>query len=80
MDSPDVWYADGLRFGCTRCNLCCTGEPGYVWVGRNRADAITDFLGLPVRAQFEGHSLVPLMNDGDYPQDLLVSKGEKRRP
>ena len=49
MDSPDVWYADGLRFGCTRCNLCCTGEPGYVWVGRNRADAITDFLGLPVR-------------------------------
>lgn len=27
------WYGDGLRFRCTACGKCCTGEPGYVWVG-----------------------------------------------
>ncbi|QDU62547.1 Flagellin N-methylase [Planctomycetes bacterium Pan216] len=26
------WYRDGLRFECTQCGACCTGEPGYVWV------------------------------------------------
>ncbi len=30
MSEP--WYKDGLRFTCTRCGHCCTGEPGYVWV------------------------------------------------
>jgi Fe-S-cluster containining protein len=30
MSEP--WYADGLRFTCTRCGDCCTGEPGFVWV------------------------------------------------
>ena len=26
------WYHDGLRFECTGCGNCCTGEPGYVWL------------------------------------------------
>ena len=26
------WYAEGLRFECTQCGDCCSGEPGYVWV------------------------------------------------
>ncbi len=26
------WYADGLRFECTRCGACCDGAPGHVWV------------------------------------------------
>lgn len=30
--SETVWYRDGLRFECTRCGNCCTGEPGYVWL------------------------------------------------
>ncbi len=30
---PDLsWYHDGLRFECTGCGGCCTGEPGYVWL------------------------------------------------
>ena len=30
---PDLpWYHHGLRFECTGCGNCCTGEPGYVWV------------------------------------------------
>jgi Fe-S-cluster containining protein len=43
------WYADGLQFECTRCNQCCTGEPGYVWVDRNRVVSIADFLAMSVR-------------------------------
>jgi uncharacterized protein len=26
------WYGDGLKFRCTACGACCTGEPGYVFV------------------------------------------------
>jgi Fe-S-cluster containining protein len=27
------WWAEkGLRFRCTACGACCTGEPGHVWV------------------------------------------------
>ena len=26
------WYAQGLRFQCTRCGNCCTGPPGTVRV------------------------------------------------
>ena len=30
--SDQPWYHAGLRFQCTQCGGCCTGEPGYVWV------------------------------------------------
>jgi Fe-S-cluster containining protein len=44
--SAGVWYADGLRFGCTRCRQCCTGEPGYVWLTRVEMDRIATFLDM----------------------------------
>ena len=40
-DEP--WYRDGLRFTCTRCGNCCTGEPGYVWVNDEELGAIAAF-------------------------------------
>jgi Fe-S-cluster containining protein len=47
--SPDPesepWYKDGLRFRCTRCGHCCTGEPGFVWVGEDDLAAIAEFRG-----------------------------------
>ncbi len=46
MTAP--WYKDGLRFTCTRCGHCCTGEPGYVWVNDADLTAIAEFLGEPV--------------------------------
>ena len=27
-----AFWEEGLRFGCTRCSRCCTGEPGYVFL------------------------------------------------
>lgn len=44
-DTP--WYRDGLRFECTQCGACCSGEPGYVWVEDSEIDAMAEDLGLP---------------------------------
>jgi uncharacterized protein len=41
------WYADGLRFTCTQCGHCCTGEPGFVWVTDEEIVAIAEHLGMP---------------------------------
>ena len=43
--SEEVWYKDGLRFHCTRCGDCCTGEPGYVWVNDEELAALAEFRG-----------------------------------
>src|SRR5262249_51126349 len=42
MSEP--WYRDGLRFTCTQCGHCCTGEPGFVWVDDDDLSAIAAFL------------------------------------
>jgi len=42
------WYADGLRFECTQCGNCCTGDPGFVWLSAKEQQQIADALGLPV--------------------------------
>lgn len=41
----DPWYKDGLKFECTRCGNCCTGEPGFVWIDDAELLAIADHLG-----------------------------------
>jgi hypothetical protein len=41
----ELWYQDGLRFRCTRCGNCCTGEPGYVWVSDEEITALAEHLG-----------------------------------
>jgi Fe-S-cluster containining protein len=38
------WYSDGLRFTCSQCGNCCTGEPGYVWISRKEIRRLADFL------------------------------------
>ena len=42
------WYRDGLRFTCTQCGNCCTGAPGYVWVGHEEIERLAAHLGLEV--------------------------------
>jgi Fe-S-cluster containining protein len=43
MSEP--WYNDGLRFSCTMCGDCCTGEPGHVWVDDDDLAAIAEYRG-----------------------------------
>ena len=53
-DQP--WYADGLAFECTRCGMCCTGDPGYVWVTDEELEIIAKFLGQPLQEVRELYS------------------------
>lgn len=46
--SESPWYADGLRFTCTQCGKCCTGDPGFVWVTDDELAAIAQFLREPL--------------------------------
>src|SRR5947209_17205563 len=41
----EPWYQDGLRFRCTRCGNCCTGEPGFVYVNEEEIAAIAALRG-----------------------------------
>jgi len=41
------WYQAGLRFECTQCGNCCSGDPGYVWVTKDDIGRISRFLSLP---------------------------------
>lgn len=49
---PPPWYHEGLRFQCTECGDCCTGDPGFVWVTNREIRALAEALGLDV-AEFE---------------------------
>jgi len=48
MKPASPWYREGLQFTCTGCGDCCTGDPGYVWVGRGEIEALARFLGLSI--------------------------------
>ena len=45
-DRP-YFFDEGLRFACTGCGLCCTGEPGIVYADREEARRIAAFLRMP---------------------------------
>lgn len=44
------WYEKGLRFRCTQCSHCCTGQEGYVWLSPKDRESIAGHLGLAVEA------------------------------
>ena len=52
VTNDEPWYADGLRFTCTQCGDCCSGEPGYVWVDQSEIDAMASVMGIEVE-EFE---------------------------
>ena len=43
----DIWYRDGLRFECTQCGNCCSGQPGYVWLNDEEITAIAKVVAMP---------------------------------
>lgn len=42
----EPWYRDGLRFACQRSGVCCTGEPGLVWLSEDEAGRLAARLDL----------------------------------
>jgi Fe-S-cluster containining protein len=43
-----MWYREGLKFSCTGCGGCCTGDPGFVWVNKNEIETLAAALKLDV--------------------------------
>jgi Fe-S-cluster containining protein len=48
----ELWYHAGLPFQCSGCGNCCTGAPGYVWVGQPEIDTLSAAVGMRVE-EFE---------------------------
>lgn len=44
----ECWYKDGLKFSCTGCGKCCTGEPGYVWISEKEIETMAEHLQIPI--------------------------------
>ncbi len=43
-ESGAPFYADGLRFDCTRCQRCCRIEPGFVFLSQRDVTTLASFL------------------------------------
>lgn len=50
------WYADGLRFECTKCGACCSGGPGVVSFSRAEAARIAMHLGVTTEQFLERYT------------------------
>ena len=50
--APEPWYAAGLRFECTGCGYCCSGQPGYVYVTEEEIRVLADRLKMKLQ-EFE---------------------------
>jgi uncharacterized protein len=48
----EPWFQGGLKFACTGCGGCCTGEPGYVWVNKAEIAALAAAVDVTVE-EFE---------------------------
>lgn len=53
--SSKPWYESGLRFTCTACGDCCTGDPGFVWLNKQEIADLAEATGLDVDAFEERH-------------------------
>ena len=58
--TPKPWYANGLRFSCTRCGNCCRNHGGYtyVYLAPQDVSAIALYLELEKEVFLERYCLV----------------------
>jgi Fe-S-cluster containining protein len=66
------WFDDGLRFGCTGCGKCCTGSPGYVYLGESDLTNLANHFTL---SKEEFARKYTRLVDGDYA--LLDKQGSE---
>lgn len=53
LSTRSYFFSEGLRFGCTMCGSCCTGDPGIVYVDGDEAGRIAEFLSIPLEVLTE---------------------------
>lgn len=56
-ENGQPWYQDGLRFECTGCGDCCSGDPGYVWLNKAEIREMAAVRGQTVE-EFEDESVI----------------------
>lgn len=49
-DNAKPWHHEGLRFTCTACGECCTGDPGYIWLNKAEIREMAEELEMTVEA------------------------------
>jgi Fe-S-cluster containining protein len=42
------FFDHGIHFECRRCGVCCTGDPGIIYVGKDELTRIAEYLSLQV--------------------------------
>ena len=81
VGDQQAWYSGGLRFECTQCGACCSGEPGYVWVDEAEIAAMANEMKMSVDA-FENKFVRNLGHDKslvEYPDgDCILLDPETR--
>lgn len=45
MPEPNTFFDQGVKFECTQCGLCCTGEAGQVLVNQQEIEQIKRVTG-----------------------------------
>jgi uncharacterized protein len=53
LQHRNYFFNKGIRFQCTQCGTCCTGEPGIVYIDQDEADKIASFLEISVQVFIE---------------------------
>jgi|APIni6443716594_1056825.scaffolds.fasta_scaffold179245_2 hypothetical protein len=48
LQHRSYFFDKGIRFQCTQCGICCTGEPGIVYVDKGEAKRIASYLKIPI--------------------------------
>lgn len=56
-DPSKPWHHEGLRFTCTACGDCCSGDPGYVWLNKAEIREMAEARG-QTPEEFESENVV----------------------
>ena len=68
LKDRSYFFDGGLRFECTQCGSCCTGEPGIVFVSVEELEPIARYLTIPRQVMIE-HCLYPFQDGFSIRED-----------
>lgn len=46
LDQRPYFFDQGIRFTCQQCGVCCTGDPGTIYISHGEIDALARHLAL----------------------------------
>ncbi len=61
LNKRSYFFDNGICFECQQCGVCCTGNPGTIYVDKSELSSIAKFLKIHV-ADFKEKYLYPFKN------------------